>query len=79
MPERIFSLILDYDSYPKEKHHQNLGMAAANKPNSLKLSKCFSEKNKPKMFSIIFNQRRNWTFIKLTNKKHEELKKIDIS
>ena len=48
------------------------------KPKSFKLTKCFNQKIKPKMFNGIFNnQEAKLNFHQVKNKKkHKELKKI---
>ena len=71
------SLILDHDSYPKDKHYQRAKRAAENKPSSLKLSKNFNQKIKPKMFKSIFNNHEAKLNIHpVKNKTRKELKKI---
>ena len=64
-PEVILSLTLDHGSYPKYEHQQRPKWAAENKPNSLKLSKCFNQKSNQKCLKAFSTtRRRNWTFIK---------------
>ena len=76
-PEGTFSLISHHDSYPKDKHHQIAKGAAENKPNSLKLSKSFNQKIKPKLFNSIFNNQEEKLNIHQVKKKHKEsLKKL---
>ena len=72
-PEVILSLTLDHGSYPKEKHHQSSRGAAAYKPNGLKLSKCFNQKIKPKMYNSIFNnQEAKLNIHQVKNKKKQK-------
>ena len=75
-PEVILSLILDHDPYPKYKHQQRTKQAAENKPISLKLSKCFNQKIKPKMLKSIFHNQEAKLNIHQVKKNKESLKKL---